>query len=270
MWGWQAALGLVVAWPAACVVGRVFGADPRGDATLWDAGGHPLLVLLSRDPHAIAAELTTTSIALAIAAIAGLLPMAALMVAMAGRASCGCTAAYIAARSVRAFPALSALLVVVLFAQCATAGAAWLSAKLVDMCFRDLSTEARADWVEALVLLPFAPILGALVILHDLARAAAVRFRMGAIRATAVAVRVFRRTPWSTAWGWTWRQGVSLSVVLVAGLLAGVLGGRRGVALMVLTVVHQTAIGSRTALRASWLAQALRTVGDRQDGRSPR
>jgi len=262
MWGGQAVLGLVVALPAACVVSRAFGADPRGDATLWDAGGHPLLVLLSRDSHAIGAELCLTSIALVFAAVIGLLPMAALMVAMVSRTSGRCTVAYAAARSVRAFPALAVLLGVALLAQGATVGAAWVSAKVVDLCVREASSEAGADLIEAMVLLPFAPLLGALAVVHDLARAAAVRFRMGAFGAASLAFHALRRSAWSTAWGYTWRQVASLSAVLAGAVAAGALGGRRGGALVILTVVHQTVIGSRVALRASWLAQALRAVAD--------
>jgi len=261
-WAWQAAAGLVVAWPAATLVKRAFGGDPRGDAALWDAGGHALLVLLSRESHAISAELTLASVVASLIAIAGLLPMAALMVAMLDRTGRrgGAAVGYAAARAMRALPALGALLLVTALIQAAAVGVAWLLLKVVDLCARETLDESRADWIEALVVAPFAPLLGAFAIVHDLARAAAIRFRLGAVGAATLAVAAFRRAPWSTIWGWTWRGGASLSLVLASALAAGALGGRPGFALVTLTIGHQATIAARVALRASWLAKALRTV----------
>lgn len=263
MWGWQTALGLVVAWPAASVVARAFGGDPHGDAALWEAGGRPLLGLLERHSHAIVAELTSAGIALLFAAVAGLLPMAALMVVMVERSGgCKRAAAYAAARAVGAFPALALLLALAVVAQGAAVGIGYLVAKLVELFAASALREARADTIEALVVVPVALILGALAIVHDLARAAAVRFRLGAVRATSLAAQAFRRAPWSTVWGWTWREGASLSVVIGGAFVAGALGGRGGLALVVLTVAHQATIAARVALRASWLAKALRSVAE--------
>ena len=47
---------------------------------------------------------------------------------------------------------------------------------------------------------------------------------------------------------------------MIGAMVAGRLGGRDGAALVVLTVVHQLVLLSRAALRASWLAKALRAV----------
>jgi hypothetical protein len=263
MWGWQTALGLVVAWPAASVVARAFGGDSRGDAALWEAGGHPLLALLERHSHVIVAELTFAGIALLFAAVAGLLPMAALMVVLVERSGgCKRAAAYAAARAVGAFPALAVLLFVAVLAQAAAAGLGYLLAKLVELFAASALSEARAGTIEVLVVVPVALVMGALAIVHDLARAAAVRFRLGAARATSLAAQALRRAPWSTVWGWSWREGASLCVVIGGSLVAGALGGRRGLALVVLTVAHQATIAARVALRASWLAKALRTVAE--------
>jgi hypothetical protein len=46
----------------------------------------------------------------------------------------------------------------------------------------------------------------------------------------------------------------------VGSLVADRVGGRGGFALFFLFVIHQLAIGTRVALRASWLARALRDV----------
>lgn len=263
MWGWQTALGLVVSWPAASVVARALGGDPRGDAALWEAGGHPLLALLEHHSDAVVAELTLAGIALLFAAVAGLLPMAALMVVMVERSrGCKRAAAYAAARAVGAFPALAVLLIVALLAQGAAVGVGYLIAKLVELLASSSLSEARAETIEMLVVVPVALVVGALGIVHDLARAAAVRFRLGAVRATSRAAQALRRAPWSTVWGWTWRAGAAVSLVIGGSLVAGAFGGRRGLALVVLVMAHQGTIAARVALRASWLAKALRTVAE--------
>jgi hypothetical protein len=261
-WAWQAALGLLVAWPAASLVGRTFGGDPRADAALWDAGGHPLLVLLTRHAQAVRAQVALASIVLVFVAVAGSFPTGALMAAMldATRARWRAASAYAFARAVRAFPALTTLLVLAVAAQGAVAGAAWIAVKVADLYVRGVLTERAADSIEVFVAIAFAPLVVALAVLHDLSRAAAVRFRVGAIRAAMLGVVTLRRVPWSTLWGWSWRQGASLATLLGASAAAGALGGRGGLALVALAIVHQATIAVRIAFRASWLARALRTV----------
>src|SRR5260221_8918144 len=96
--------------------------------------------------------------------------------------------------------------------------------------------------------------------MHDLARRAVVRFRLSAFRALALATRSFRRTPASLCWSWGWRALVSLAPVAAAAALAEGIGGRGGIALVVLALVHQAVVLARVALRASWLARAVRVV----------
>jgi hypothetical protein len=50
--------------------------------------------------------------------------------------------------------------------------------------------------------------------------------------------------------------------IVAVALLADRIGGRGGVALVVLAALHQSVILSRVALRASWLAKAMRSVED--------
>jgi hypothetical protein len=50
-------------------------------------------------------------------------------------------------------------------------------------------------------------------------------------------------------------------VPLVFGaLLSNRIGGRGGAALVTLFVLHQLVVGARVALRASWMARAMRAV----------
>jgi hypothetical protein len=48
LWVWEATLGAALAWPFASIVASAYGAHPRADGVLWDAGALPLLDLLTR------------------------------------------------------------------------------------------------------------------------------------------------------------------------------------------------------------------------------
>ena len=78
--------------------------------------------------------------------------------------------------------------------------------------------------------------------------------------ALALGARALRRAPIAVGWSWTWRAVASLAPVVAVALLADRIGGRGGIALLVLAVLHQCVVLSRVALRASWLAKAMRTV----------
>jgi hypothetical protein len=57
-----------------------------------------------------------------------------------------------------------------------------------------------------------------------------------------------------------WSNLVSLIPVAVAVALGAHSGGRGGIVLVVLALVHQAVVLARVALRASWLALALRSL----------
>jgi hypothetical protein len=60
---------------------------------------------------------------------------------------------------------------------------------------------------------------------------------------------------------WSWRAALG-ALLIGAGMAAGSLAGASGGAmLLVVFVLHQSVVLVRTALRASWLAKALRLVG---------
>jgi len=120
--------------------------------------------------------------------------------------------------------------------------------------------DARADqlgWLVGLVILGLAGVVG---VLHDLARAASVRFRVRTIRACRCAMNAFLRNPTSMLWSWAWRAAAGWAPVAIGSLVAAKLGGHGGVALFALTIVHQLVALSRVAFRASWFATALRAV----------
>jgi hypothetical protein len=110
-------------------------------------------------------------------------------------------------------------------------------------------------------------ILGAFVLVaavfgigRDLCSAAVIRFHVSGGRGLALGTRTLRLAPVSLGWSWAWRSLASLATLAVGAWVADRLGGRGGMPLFVLLVIHQSVVGSRVALRASWLARALRAV----------
>jgi hypothetical protein len=61
----------------------------------------------------------------------------------------------------------------------------------------------------------------------------------------------------------TWRAVLVLGLYAIAFSVGSFVGGRGGIVLFLLFLVHQGVVFARTALRASWLAHALRLTTDR-------
>lgn len=262
VWAWQAALALVASGPAAAVARSAYGTDPRGDATLWEPGGHALLDLLAHASAGVGAVSTSAIIALTAGVVGGLVPAAALLVAIAHatreRRPVGLALA--TRDALRAFPPLLLLLAL---AGCATAAAAGTGVAAFDLIAawtHEAMGEARAQALGAAVGLAFLVPLSVLGVVHDLARAAVVRFRIAGLRALLVAAATFRRAPRALWWSWAWRALAALAPPLLVALAAGRVGGRGGATLVMLALLHQAAIVARVALRASWLAKCLRSV----------
>src|SRR5262249_35300877 len=78
--------------------------------------------------------------------------------------------------------------------------------------------EARAEqlgWLTALLFLFVATVVG---VAHDLARAAAVRFRVRALRAVQLGLNTLRRAPVSVTFSWAWRALASIAPIAVGAL----------------------------------------------------
>jgi hypothetical protein len=262
VWAWESVLALLASWPVSALVRASYGRHPLGDAPLWDAGALPLLGLLAREANGVRAATGAACVVLALGVLAGLVPLAALMIAIAsampdGRPIGGARAI---AGALRAFRPFGRLLLLVGIAQGLVVGVAILFGEGTQVWAGALG-EARAQQLAIAVagaILLSAVVLG---IMHDLARAAVVRLELGAASAFGVGARAFRHAPIGVAWSWSWRGLASIVPVVVVAVLADRLGGRGGMALVVLAVAHQAVVLSRVALRASWLAKALRTVG---------
>jgi hypothetical protein len=164
------------------------------------------------------------------------------------------------AGALRLFPAMLLLLFLYGILQGLVVGAGAVIAGAVESATHARLGEARAQVMEGLLFLLFVAAASGLGVAHDLARAAVVRFRVTGARAFGLGVRTLRLAPATLWWSWAWRALASVAPVLAGGVVAGELGGRGGFALVVLAVLHQAVVVARIALRASWLARALRAV----------
>jgi hypothetical protein len=262
MWAWQAVLALLVSWPTAGLVSSAWSGDPHGDAPLWAPGGHALLDWLWHDSRGLASTVHAAEIVLVVGSIAGLVPMAALMIALGfatrdrnavGFARCLYGAA-------RLFPSMLLLGVLYGLLQGLVVGVGALLAHGVAAWTHETLGEARSQQLAGVVLVLFLAAASAVGVMHDLARASVVRFKVRGVRGFALGARTFRLAPLSLWWSWAWRALASIAPVLAAAPVAGQLGGRGGFALMFLGLLHQAVVAARVGLRASWLARALRAV----------
>jgi hypothetical protein len=262
LWGWQTVLAVGASWPAASVVRVVYGIGPRGDAPLWDAGGHALLDFLWHSARGLAPVTAAGELALIVGAVAGLLPMAGAMFAMAyatrDRHAAGFVRSMTAA--LRVMPSLLLLLVVVSVAQAVAAGIGVAVGAAVEGWAHAGFGEARAQRIGIAAGLVFVALVSGLGVVHDLARAAVVRSRVSWLRALVLGARTFGRSPLPLWWSWAWRALISLAPVLAVAAVATRIGGRGGATLLLLALLHQAVVVSRVAVRTSWLAETLRSV----------
>jgi hypothetical protein len=262
VWAWDAALGAALAWPFAAIVRAAYGTHPRADSVLWDPGGLPLLDLLVRRLPSMGALFAHAAVVTILALVLGLFPSAALLVCLGFATPDRRTPRFRKAMplAVVAFGPFALLLLGTLVLQASIVAAAATAASLADQGFAPKYGEVTADGIALLLLgagLATAAFAG---VVQDTARAAIVRFGMGTGSALLAAWTTVRRAPLALAWSWGWRGLASLVPVAFGALLAGRVAGRGGAALAALFVIHQLVVAVRVALRASWLASAMRAV----------
>ncbi len=262
LWAWETGLALLFALPAASLAGSVFGRGLAGDAAIWTPGALPLLDALGRQDPGVTAVATAGIVALALGAVAGLVPLGATLTVLAyaqrdGRAA-GVTRSL--SEGTRLFPPMALLLVLAGLAQGATLLVGAAIASLVESWTHESLGEARAEQLQFLLLLLSLGAASAVGAAHDLSRAAVVRFKVSGLRGAVLGTRTLRLSPLGTWWSWAWRELASFAPLFAAAWVAGRLGGRGGLALLVVFALHQLGVAARVALRTSWLARALRAV----------
>jgi hypothetical protein len=258
MWAWQAVMAVLAAWPAASLVRTAYAGDPRGDAALWEPGGLALLDLLWHAMGAVTATADGALLVLIVTAVAGWVPLAALMVALArphGRTS----APLVFYKALRVLPAFAKGALLVLAAQVATIGVGAFLGQLAQGWTRPHYGEAPAQLLEIAVFIPFGLAALGLGVAHDLARATIVIRGADMVTALVEGFRLLRRSSLVLSGAWAWRAAASLVPIAAAAWVASHLG-RGTAALLAVTLTHQGAAFLRVVLRASWLARALRAA----------
>jgi hypothetical protein len=259
MWAWQGAVALLLAWPAASLVRAAWGSRPGGDAVLWTAGGHALLAFLAHETHGVEAGLRGAALAVAAASVAGLVPTGALMAAI---ASPRAARAFVRAvhASLRAFPAMLTCGAAFVASQAAVLGAGAFIGTLSEAWAHGRLGEARAQMVAGAAWLPFLAAAAVLGVTHDLARAAIVVRGERGLRGWLTGFQLLRAAPIAVCSAWAWRALVAAGLVAAAAMVAARLGGAGGAWLVLLAAAHQAVAACKVALRASWLARAIRSV----------
>jgi hypothetical protein len=262
VWGFRTMLALLVAGPLAGAAGALVSGYPRGDAELFD-GGAVMLVELARVIEPLAPALTAQAGAIfALAAVVGLLPMAALVVAIGHRGPVRLGA--VLGRAAERMGALALLLGVALLVQAFCLVAPVLGAESVIA--RMGWTPPRED-VARTVGIVVGVVLALLAgIVHDLARVAAVQRRLGFYDAGAMGLKTFGRSFGRALGGYAWRAALTGLVLALGYYLVTRLPIEGRGTLVMPWVLHQTALLLAVALRASWLAAAMRLV----EARAPR
>jgi hypothetical protein len=263
IWAWETVLGIVGSWSTVALVRGAYGRHPAGDATLWDPGALPLLGMLMREANGVRGALGAAGAMLVLAAFAGLVPLAALMVSMANatRDGRGIGTAPTIEGAIRRFRPFATMLLITGIGQVLAVAMAVLFGQGARGWTSGWLGEARSQ--EVGIAVGTIPALAAVAmgLVQDLGRAAVVRLDVDAVRALVLGARALRSAPVALPWAWAWRLFASLAPVAFVAALAERLGGRAGWALVVLALLHQVVVLVRVALRASWLAKALRTMG---------
>jgi hypothetical protein len=262
LWVVQTTLASFVAVPAAAAVASWYGRHPAGDAPLWQPGGLPLLDLFL-DARGVRREtLVVAGSVFLLAGFADLIPIGTLLAAIGyvtrDRRSPSLRA--LLPRALAAFPTLATLFASAALTEGAIVGIAFEISSYVAEATQATLGDARADQTALLTALAILALASVVGVMHDLARAGAVRFRVRAQRSWGLAANALARAPARVMWSWAWRGLAGWVPVAVGAVVAAHFGGRGGAALAALFVVHQVALVVRVAFRASWFASALRAV----------
>lgn len=253
---YRASAALLIATPLAVLAGGAVRGYPRGDAVLFEPGGLMLIEVGRLAQDAAPALATQIGVGAVIAAALGLVPLAALIIAL-GRPG-PLPAALVGSRVARALGPLALLWGVAALAQVAAAGLVMLvGSKLVA----SLALGRRADDLAELGVVAAALLAAfAVAVVHDLARASAVHEERGFYVAATRALTVARAAPLATAWACASRTALAAAAIVGAVFLVASVGLSSGGRVALAFAVHHAGLAVAAWLRASWLAAAIRLL----------
>ncbi len=253
---------LVAAWVVASplvAVASAVGVDrlPDGDAELFAPGGQLLVEAVRLGGPGLGAALKGASVIAVLAGWASLLPLAALMVALAttGRLRLGSWLG----RSAELFPRFTLLGGLTLALQGLVVLVTSLVVAGADTPAHAMFDERNADLARGVV--ATSGVVGVMFfgVVQDLARAAVVRHDSPGWTSWKTAATRMLRRPGAPLLGWLPPALWSLALVVLGMLVTDAIdvsqGGGGRVACVLL--VHQLTVLGLVALRASWLARAL-------------
>lgn len=269
---WELAWALLVAAPLHAWAKRSWGAHPDGDAVLFRAGARELSAWVGSADEAGSVVVRMTFLLLLVGTIIGQVPLAALVAALIRRIR----ATQALSIGVRAWIPLIGVLVLATFVELLVVGGGMFAATAADHALRDRMGDARAFGVRLAVLAFFFLVAALVGIVADLARVSVARdvaeqdpdaeprSGLAVLRSSLrIAFSTMRHRFGSAFMGWTWRTVVGAMLLGLAWTIGSMVGGRGGIVLLLLFLLHQGIVFVRTALRASWLAHALRLTSDR-------
>jgi hypothetical protein len=256
------ALALALAWPVARLLADGATAHPRGDQVLFEPGATYLVEAFRLQRASLTDVAEGSVLAILVASYLGLLPLAALMHALAHTGKV--TFPSLAGAAGRFFAPFSLLLGLALLATALFGFVPLAIGGLLDEKIKNLLNDRDYDIAHAAFRV-IALIVACLVaVVHDLARAATVSREIPALPAAILAARVFRASPWRAVGEWGIRCGTGIFLVVGAAYLTYRSGISTGWRFAFVTVLHQGIAFSLVLLRSRWLAAALRLVDESQ------
>ncbi len=266
LWAFGLVVAMLAAWPVYGVARAAYGNHPEGDQVLFRPGALELADLV------IGREGTLTALAPAVAAFLVLgallahLPHGAVLAHMAfsrGERPLGIKAAYRRGREAF-FPLLSVTLLSLVVKGILITCGALAASGLASLLASKLDDRSR-DLVELGALSPFLGLVVVVGVVADVGQATIARRQVGALRGLRLGLRAFRARKAYALGSWASRALGAVLLYTAAALIVT----RLGVAAFGASLVaHQAAALGRAALRASWLARALRLV-DMQEPPAP-
>jgi hypothetical protein len=249
---------LAIAWPQSGLLSDQSAAMPGGDRVLFVPGGLYLLEAFRLSYRSMLSTARGDLFLVVLAAYLGLLPLGALVTAL-------CRSGKVGARDLLAgagacFGRYSILLVLAFVSMGFTGALALLSVGAAGLSPLSLPETRAGVLTLVAVYAALALLISLLGVVHDLARASVVRHDADVWSSLAVATATLRRRPLLVLAGWSLRTAAGLFLVGISIAFASAVSIVTAPGFFAVALVDQLVAAALVALRASWLALALRLV----------
>lgn len=256
VYAYRIVIALVVAMPFALMFGAALGGFPRADALLFDDGAMFLAEVLRRSSSALAPLFTGAVTIIALAAIASIVPLAALIGALGTKGRV--TARDLGAMALRPVGPFALLFGAFAFVQAIVfAIFSGIGGALARRSSFETPTGDKIRWAVLFIGFLFVCLLG---VWHDLARVAVVRDELRFKVALRRGLRTLRMNHVRVFGAWAVRALLGLIGIYAALSIGSRLGVDSSAKVFIGFLVYQASIVLALFLRASWLASAIRHV----------